>query len=383
MAEHTRVLIAVSNLEEGWQRETLCGIREFAEERSWTLFVELLANWPNRKSQIARWALSGLIIDLREETYHDYFSDFDLPQVNYSDCLERSPLPRVTVDNYHAGELAAQHFLERGVTNLAFLGVDRGYYYARQRQAGFAHLAQQRKVSFTSIPEEAVLDRDGCVFRSWLDSTPKPVGLLAADDYLATSIARRCMEWEVEVPIQVLILGFNNDVFNCEFCQPSLSSVIMPSRAIGYKAAEMLETLMRKQRLSRPELLIPSPGVAERASTRTVAFGCPELDAALRYIRQNAARTISVQHVVDHTAVSKRTLEHLFRHYLGHGPGEELRRVRLELAKFFLTTTARPINEIARLSGFSNATHLGLVMRRYEKCTPIEYRRHHASVAGI
>jgi len=381
MSAHTRVLIAVSNLEEGWQRETLRGIRQYAGDRSWTLFVELLDGWPARKAQVSRWNLAGLIIDVRDERVYDLFADSDLPKVNYSDCLVNSPLPRVTVNNHQAGGLAAQHFLERGITNVAFLGVDRDFHYASQRQAGFAKVAKARGVAFESLPESAVVADEGRAFRRWLDRTPKPVGLLAADDYLAGIIARRCMEWEIEVPVQVLILGLNNDVFNCEFCQPSLSSVIMPSRAIGYKAAEMLESLMNGSRLARKELLIPSPGVAERASTKTVAFGCPDLDAALRFIRQNASRSIGVQQVVDHTAVSKRTLEHLFQHYLGHGPGEELRRVRLELAKFHLTTTRRPVNEVARVSGFSNATHLGLVMRRYEQLTPMEYRRRHASVA--
>jgi LacI family transcriptional regulator len=382
MSEHTRILIAVSNLEEGWQRETLCGIREFAESSYWSLFVELLDEWPERKAQVSRWNLAGMIIDVREKAHADLFAEFNVPKVNYSDCLVRSPLPRVMVDNFRAGGQAAQHFLERGIVNMAFLGVDRGFHYAMQRQAGFQQWAEQRRARFMSLPETAVTENDGDAFRAWLDRTPKPVGVLAADDYLASSVARRLMEWEIEVPVQVLVLGFNNDVFNCEFCQPSLSSVIMPSRAIGYKAAEMLDTLLRGRRLAKDELLIPSPGVAERTSTRTVAFGCPELDAALRFIRQNAARPIGVKQVVDHVAISKRTLEQLFEHHLGHGPGEELRRVRLELAKFYLTTTSRPVTEIARISGFSSATHLGLVMRRYERQTPMQYRKQRASVAS-
>ena len=56
--------------------------------------------------------------------------------------------------------------------------------------------------------------------------------------------------------------------------------------------------------------------------------------------------------------------------------------MRLELAKFYLTTTSRPVTDIAKLSGFSSATHLGLVMRRYERQTPMQYRKQRASVAG-
>jgi LacI family transcriptional regulator len=190
------------------------------------------------------------------------------------------------------------------------------------------------------------------------------------------------MDWGVEVPGQVLILGFNNDVFQCEFSQPSLSSVIMPSRAIGYKAAEMLDTLMQGRRLSRDEFLIASPGIAERTSTQAAAFGCPELDRALRFIRKNASQPIGVKQIFQCVDISRRSLNQLFADYMGHGPGEELRRTRLALAKFHLTTTNRPVAEVARLSGFSSTTHLGLVLQRYEKQTPLEYRRRHASVGG-
>jgi len=99
------------------------------------------------------------------------------------------------------------------------------------------------------------------------------------------------------------------------------------------------------------------------------------LDKALRFIRRNAAKSIAVKQVVEHTGVPKRSLDRLFTEHLGHGPGEELRRTHLALAKFYLTTTNRPISAVARMSGFSNQTHLGKVMQRYEKQTPLAYRR--------
>lgn len=380
MSMAKRVLIAATTTEYGYQRETLRGVREYAEEQRWILLVHL------EKTTIEAPACSyfrdvdGCILDLIDMKFYRRYADISGPKVSYCDCLVSSPVPRVTLDNAQAGRLAAEHFLERNIKNMAFFGTELGDHYALQRQAGFVKALEGRNAQFESLSHNIVSDDNGRALREWLDRALKPVGLLAADDNRARMIAQRCVEWNIDVPRDVLILGFNNDVFHCELCQPSLSSVIMPSRAIGYKAAEMLDKLMRGRRLAQEESLVPSPGIVERASTRTVAFNCPELDRALRYIRQCAAQAIGVKQVVDHVAVSKRSLETLFCDHLGHGPGEELRRARLALAKFHLTTTSRSITDVARLSGFSNAAHLGRVLYRYEKQTPVEFRRCHASV---
>lgn len=380
MASIKRILIAASSTELGYQRETLLGIREYAGSRRWTLLVRLIDSMS--RAETSSLDVDGIILDQTEGTVYQPFANLAVPRVSYCDCVAHSRLPRVRMDNAQAGRLAAQHFLERNIRNAAFLGADRGDDYALQRQAGFARALEDHNARFSSVPESAVMKDLGRAFREWLDGTLKPVGLLATDDYLARWLAERCSGWEMNIPKDVLILGFNNDVFHCDFCQPALSSVIVPSRAIGYKAAEMLDTLMQGGRLSEQEFLVPSPGIAQRTSTETVAFGCLDLDRALKFIRQNAARPIGVKQVVDHVALSNRSLNQLFADHLGHGPGEELRRVRLALAKFHLATTNKPVSEVARLSGFTDTAHLGRVLHRYEKQTPLEYRRRHGSVSG-
>jgi LacI family transcriptional regulator len=398
VARATRILIVAATTERDYQRETLLGIREYAERRRWKLLVQMIGRTTRTKA--ARWTIAGCPVDLSE--FHGSESTIDGaivdlmdagilhaiagipgPKVSYSDCLERSPLPRVTMDNLQAGRLAARHFLERNVKHLGFFGADWKLHFAVQRQAGFVREIESEGAVVTSLSHAAVEQGEGREFRDWLDRTPKPAGLWAADDYFARRIAQRCAAWGIDIPRDVLVLGSNNDTFHCEFCIPSLSSVIMPSRAIGYKAAEMLDTLIQGRRLPRQEFLIPSPGIVERTSTKTAAFGCVELDRALRFIRRNATQPIGVKQVIEHVTVSKRSLELLFATHLGHGPGEELRRVRLALARFYLTTTSRPIEEIAHLSGFSDAAHLGRVLQRYERQTPMEYRRRHASVGEV
>lgn len=395
MSKAKRILIVAATTERDFQRETLLGIREYAESRRWSLLVQITKQENSGKS--GRWIvgdysydfselrsscfkIDGTIVDLMDAGILDAISAIPGPKVSYSDLLEKSPLPRVTMDNFQAGQLAARHFLERNIKNLAYFGAEWKHHFALQRQLGFIRGLESSGASVTSLSSASIAENEGREFQEWLERTPRPVGLWAADDYLARRITQRCDAWEIDIPRDVLILGTNNDTFHCEFCIPSLSSVIMPSRAIGYKAAEMLDTLIEGKRLLQQEYLIPSPGIVERTSTKATSFGCPKLDRALRFIRQNASQPLGVKQVIDHVAISKRSIEALFNEHLGHGPGEELRRVRLALAKYHLTTSNHSISEVARLSGFSDAIHLGRVLKRYENQTPMEYRRRHASV---
>lgn len=395
MPKAKRILIVAATTERDFQRETLLGIREYAESRRWSLLVQITKRDSSRKN--GRWIvgdysydfselrstgfkIDGSIVDLMENGILEAISTIPGPKVSYSDLLEKSPLPRVTMDNFQAGQLAARHFLERNIKNLAYFGAEWKHHFSIQRQLGFVHGLESSGATVTSLSSDSISEDEGRQFKEWLERTPRPVGLWAADDYLARRITQRCDAWEIDIPRDVLILGTNNDTFHCEFCIPSLSSVIMPSRAIGYKAAEMLDTLMEGKRLFREEYLIPSPGIVERTSTKATSFGCSKLDRALRFIRENASQPLGVKQVIDHVAISKRSIEALFNEHLGHGPGEELRRVRLALAKYHLTTSTHSISEVARLSGFSDAIHLGRVLKRYENQTPMEYRRRHASV---
>jgi LacI family transcriptional regulator len=59
---------------------------------------------------------------------------------------------------------------------------------------------------------------------------------------------------------------------------------------------------------------------------------------------------------------------------LGRSPLEEIRRVRIDLAKQLLSGTDLPMPIVARRSGFSEAKQLSQVFRALVGMTPTSYR---------
>jgi LacI family transcriptional regulator len=92
--------------------------------------------------------------------------------------------------------------------------------------------------------------------------------------------------------------------------------------------------------------------------------------AAIRHIRSHAAGPIHVRDVLASVPVSRRLLEQRFQAALGHGPAEEIRRVRLERARELLAHSDSSIEQIAKGVGFRTATRLGVAFKKQFGMTP-------------
>jgi len=84
----------------------------------------------------------------------------------------------------------------------------------------------------------------------WSLKLPKPIGVLACNDFPGQHVLEACRVAQISVPDQVAVIGVDHDQVTCDFCQPSLSSVIPAADRIGYEAARMLDQLMRNEELA-------------------------------------------------------------------------------------------------------------------------------------
>jgi LacI family transcriptional regulator len=73
--------------------------------------------------------------------------------------------------------------------------------------------------------------------------------------------------------------------------------------------------------------------------------------------------------------ISRRSLEWKFRAVLKRSLLEEVRRVRVEMAKELLSGTDLAMPAVAQKSGFANAQRLALIFRRLTGSSPAAYRR--------
>ena len=143
----------------------------------------------------------------------------------------------------------------------------------------------------------------------------------------------------------------------------------------GYRAAALLDLMMRK-RLRKPRRLVAQPlHVVTRRSTDAVAIEDPEIARAVGFIHDHATEMIQVEDVVRHVAISRRNLETRFRKLIGRTPHAEMQRVRLQRAMRFLVETDLSIPAIAEAVGYHTTSYFIQVFRKEHGITPARYRR--------
>ncbi|MDY0164969.1 MAG: DNA-binding transcriptional regulator [Thermoguttaceae bacterium] len=303
-----------------------------------------------------------------------------IPLVNGASTLRETGFPRVRPDHYAMGRLAAEHLLGRGFRRLAYFGLD-GFWFSEERCRGFAECAEQAgatcdvlQVPVSAGPWASWQKRTTLLVR-WLKRLRPPIGLLAVQDYRARAVMEECGRLGLQIPHDIALIGMEDDPTLCEFCQPTLSSVLRDSWRLGFETARILDRLM--DGLPVPDDLAVAPAcVVARQSTDTIAVEDPHLAAALHYIHDHLSEPFGIERLVEVTAISRRNLEIHFQRLLGCTPHEYVSRKRVERAKQFLTAPGSlKFQTAVRACGFSSVARMRLVFKRLTGMTPLEYRR--------
>jgi LacI family transcriptional regulator len=201
--------------------------------------------------------------------------------------------------------------------------------------------------------------------------------VMACNDDRGREVLEACRAAGLRVPEEVAVVGVDNDELLCELGDPPLSSVALNAEAGGYRAAALLDLMMRGRVRKRRQLLVEPLHVVARRSTDIVALDDPEVAAALHFIHDHAAEPIVVDDLVRHVLISRRSLEIRFRTVTGRTLHAEIQRVRVARACRLLLETELAVSRVAEASGFGSPSYLSQIFRREFATTPAGYRRRH------
>ena len=273
-------------------------------------------------------------------------------------------------DDFRAGVSGAQHLLSLG----------------RMRAYGFipSENPKSRWSRLRAEGAESVLAAKGLTLKifdsaaesleQWLLNLPKPAAVIAASDDLAAAAAILCHKLRISIPDQLVLLGNDDDELTCENVRPRLSSVRIPHEEEGYRAAHMLDLMMRRQGFIPKDVLIPPGGITVRESTKPISPATGLIDRALAYIHDHAAEGISVDDVVAHVNVSRRLLYLRFGEMLGKTVLDVLSERRLELLKSRLLSSTDSIAALSLACGFSSANHAKRVFKSATQMSMRDWR---------
>lgn len=328
------------------------------------------------RALVRRDRVEGIVAQIFDGEMERRYAALPVPVVNISNTFPRPVVPTVTQDDVAVGRLAAEHLVACGCGGFGFWG-QAGASYSEQRRAGFGAALAARGLAFRAEAFQPGEDARALFRRmvAWLRDLPRPAGLFGVLDTLAQQLARaaRALGWRV--PEDAAVLGAGDDDFWVEFESVPLSSVKLPARRIGYEAAALLDTMMRRGTRRAPSRFLPVNEIALRKSTDVLHLDDPAVARALRHIREHAAADLYVADVVRAAGISRTALQLRFRAALGRSLMDEVQRTRIARAQTLLAGGELPMSAVAERSGFPNSHRFCVVFRQKTGRTPTVYRR--------
>ncbi|QIN79769.1 helix-turn-helix domain-containing protein [Rubrobacter marinus] len=98
------------------------------------------------------------------------------------------------------------------------------------------------------------------------------------------------------------------------------------------------------------------------------------IEPLLRWMEENAHRSLNLREIAARATVSPRTLNRRFREQTGTTPLQWLRRSRIRRAQHLLETTGHPVERIAGEVGFGSPTSFRDLFKKLVGTSPRDYR---------
>ena len=366
----------------GYKRhlETYAGCQRYADEAGWdcsiTPATPNLLRMENRKP-----SFDG-ILARATPALASTAKRMKVPLVNLWLNSPTQNLPGVFGDFVSSGTMAAEHLIGRGFKRFGYLGFLRdkaaglqltGF---RNRLKGEGLRCTTHRFSRASVTDKArgwktFVDGLG----KWTDSLELPIGIFVVNDLFCRYLNDACRSKGLHVSQDVGIVGCSNEPTICASPPPTLTSIDLDHEQIGYRAASLLERIMRGASPPKTPELVPPIGLIPRQSTDSYAADDPIVSEALRFIAESTNRPIKVIDVANEMGINRRTLERRFSESVGRSIAGEITRLRLARAKRQLVESGSPLKTVARACGFRNADHFHKVFARAEGNTPTQYRK--------
>ena len=383
MKKNSKKKIAlIFNHDIGYCRDVLHGIQEFHLERENWIFRD----GPSDKKilkPLKEWQPDGIIAHVFDEELALELNNLNIPIINTTQTVPNSPLPVIDVDNEEVGRLAANYIMQKQFTDYGYFGSDWAQ-FSVLRHKGYAELLKKnnRGLKFCNVNflprlpvDESWVNYDQSI-KEWILNLEKPAAIFASNDTPAKYLAEVCQQIGVKIPDDVAILGVDNNLMECTLSTPPISSIEIPAKKIGYKAAELLEKVMNGKKIPQQTFLSPS-GIIPRRSTDILAVEDKDVAIALSFIRNNLHRRVLIDEICEKVGVSRRHLERKFRRDTGKSIHNEIRDSQIELAKNILRENKKTIVEVAELCGSNSTRSFSTVFKSCTGMTPSEYRDKH------
>lgn len=214
--------------------------------------------------------INGIIFcRVSDESYIDNLSrDYSIPMVVIDRAYDNEKIPNVTLDNYQAGALAAQHLLDVGCRRIATITGNFKINLSRDRYAGLVETLAKNGVQF----DERLLWKGGFTYEAGIDGVNHFIeeglefdGLWGQNDMVAIAAISTLVKRGLRVPEDVAVIGMD-DVRFSEVYNPSLSTIYQPFAEMSDIAVDYIDKLTSGETIAQNKVRL-QPSLVVRNST--------------------------------------------------------------------------------------------------------------------
>lgn len=365
----------------GWQREVLNGVLAYAQQHGpWEIRTNPPMGFGSLRG-VHAFRGAGLITqDYHTESVRSAEAA-GLPVVRVFSHAESIQGCLVTTDMASVARMQIEHLLNCGYQHIAIVA------------AGTSELCQNYLNGANDFLREAGVDpsavyQHACevwpiapselqtMIQGWIRQWPRPIGVAADQDGRAASIVSAAHTTGQTVPVEIGVIGLQNDPFITQAVRPALTSVVQDDFHIGYEAARRLDGLIKGESVPESSRHFFTPlSIEQRGSTSVFAIDDPRVVTALGFLRENLSIHLTRDEIGERVNLSGRQLDTLFKKYIGRTVADELRQARLSRVRELLRQTDLSMAHIAAASGYADQTAMGVAFRKAEGMTPSAFRR--------
>jgi AraC-like DNA-binding protein len=292
-----------------------------------------------------------------------------IPAVDLGEPAPAAPWPAVPVDEPAIGRMAARHLVERGYRRFAAVDVSQGRRSAARVRGFVDQIRRDGGAADVRTGKEGTKD--------WIERQVRqdanPLGLFAATDDWAEWIVSGMLGRGVAIPRQMGVVGVGDSRPVGLLGLLPLSTVQLPTAAIGAAAADILLALIEGRPPPHPPPL-PPVRVIQRESTGMVCTADPLVTRALAHMTGHVREPHEPQ-LAAAMNISVRQLRARFTAAIGCGPAAVWHRIQIDAAEDLLLRTNLPVDDIAPLCGYGGARQFIRAFKAAVGQTPDRWRR--------
>ncbi|MFW5981126.1 MAG: LacI family DNA-binding transcriptional regulator [bacterium] len=241
------------------------GISKIAQKKHYSLVLSSTSNYLEEQEEtlklIRNHKVDGIILMASRDNDKliKELKEMNFPFVLIGRSPEYKDIPIVNNDNIKAAFNMTKYLIKHKYEKILAISGPEEYIVSQDRIKGFQKaLAGKNNIKKSEI----ILTRDftyqeGYRIVKGLFENEKKLyqAIFAFDDLLALGALRAVQEFQLKVPEEIAIVGFNDDPI-ASYLKPSLSTVKVPIIKMGEKAAEMLIMIINKDDYNGEEIIL-------------------------------------------------------------------------------------------------------------------------------